>query len=152
MARKVYEVHYRLKNAAGEVVDTSIGGEPLIFMEGAGQVVPGLEQAVKGREVGDALDVRIPPELGYGRRDPELVQKVPVSQFDDVDEVRAGMIFQTKSGVETQVVRVLSVEGDEAVVDANHPLAGLTLHFELQIYNVRDATAEEERLGQPLRA
>jgi len=106
---------------------------------------------VAGRAIGDALDVRIPPELGYGRRNPELVQRVPVSQFDDVEEVRAGMIFQTKSGVESQVVRVLAVEGDEAVVDANHPLAGLVLHFELQIYNVREATAEEERLGRPLR-
>lgn len=151
MSRKVYEVHYRLKNAAGEVVDTSIGGEPLIFLEGARQVVPGLEQAVRGRAIGDALEVRIPPELGYGRRNPELVQRVPVSQFDDVNEVRAGMIFQTKSGAETQVVRVLAVEGDEAIVDGNHPLAGITLQFELQIYNVREATAEEERIGYPLR-
>ena len=150
MTRRVYEIDYKLKNAAGDVVDTSVGGEPLVFLEGAGQVVPGLEKALAGREAGEMLEAHIPPELGYGKRDPELVQMVHASQFDDVPDVRQGMIFQTRSGNESQVVRVVAVQGDMVTVDANHPLAGITLHFELNIRAVRDATEEEIRLGYPL--
>lgn len=151
MAPKVYEVDYKLKNAAGEVVDTSIGGEPLVFLEGAGRVVPGLEQALRGRSAGDLLDLVIPPELGYGRRDPELVVQVDIAQFDGVAEVHPGMMFQARSGADTRVVRVIAVEGRQVTIDANHPLAGIPLHFELLVRMVREATEEEQRLGYPLR-
>jgi len=150
MPRKVFELDYKLKNAEGQVVDTSQGGEPMVFLEGSGQVVPGLEKALQNRVAGEMLDVTIPPELGYGRRDPELVQTVHISQFDDVPEVHPGMIFQTQSGETSRVVRVVAVSQDSVTVDANHPLAGITLYFELAVRSVRDATEEEIRLGYPL--
>lgn len=150
MPRKVFELDYRLKNAEGKVVDTSAGGEPMVFLEGGGQVVPGLERALQNRVAGELLDVTIPPELGYGRRDPELIQAIHKSQFDDVPEVRPGMIFQTQSGEESRVVRVVAVNEDSVTVDANHPLAGITLYFELMVRAVRDVTEEEIRLGYPL--
>ena len=150
MPRKVFELDYRLKNAEGEVVDTSEGGEPMVFLEGSGQVVPGLEKALQNRVAGEVLDVTIPPELGYGRRDPALIQAVHIGQFGDVPEVRPGMIFQTQSGEASRVVRVVAVAQDSVTVDANHPLAGLTLYFELAVRSVRDATDEERRLGYPL--
>jgi FKBP-type peptidyl-prolyl cis-trans isomerase SlyD len=151
VAPKVYEVDYKLKNAAGDVVDTSVGGQPMVFIEGAGHVVKGLEMALANREAGEALDITIPPELPYGCRDQELVQTVHVSQFDGVSNLRPGMTFQTQSGASSQVVRVVAVEGDQVTVDANHPLAGVTLNFEVVVRTVREASAEEVRHGMPLR-
>lgn len=145
----VYTVHYRLKNPNGEVVDTSEGSEPLVFLHGAGNVVRGLEEAVKGRGVGDCLEVTIPPEMAYGERDPKLVRKVPRSAFGGVEDLKPGMTFQTNSGDEAQVVQVSSIDGNIVSVDANHPLAGFTLYFDLEIVGKRPATDDEKAAGEP---
>ena len=147
---KVYSINYNLRNAEGVVVDTSKGGEPLTFLEGTGQVVKGIEKALEGRSPGDVLDVTVPPELAYGEHNPAHIQVVSKSLFDGVDDVVAGMKFQTNTGEQTQVIKVVSVSGDSVTVDANHPLAGFTLYFDIEVLSVRDATEEEVKLGYPV--
>ncbi|TNC82035.1 MAG: peptidylprolyl isomerase [Oleiphilus sp.] len=138
-----YKLNYWLKNAEGQVVDTSEGGEPMSFVEGSRKVITGLQQAVKGRAAGDRIEATIPPELAYGEHQEALINKVPLSLFDGVEQVVPGMKFQTNTGEDMQIVQVVGVSGAEVEVDANHPLAGLTLVFELEILEVRDATQEE---------
>ena len=140
---KFYKLHYWLKNQEGEVVDTSEGGEPMSFTDNSKKTIPGLIKAVQGRQTGDRIEATIPPELAYGAHQQELVNTVPLSLFDGVDQIVPGMKFQTNTGDEVQIVQVKSVSGAEVVVDANHPLAGLTLVFELELLEVRDATADE---------
>ncbi len=146
----VYTVHYRLKNRQGELVDTSEGGEPLHFLEGAEGVIPGIQEAVKGRSAGDCLEVTVPPAMAYGEHNPDLIRKVPRSAFEGVENLQIGMKFQTNTGEEAQVVKVVGIDGNLVRVDANHPLAGFTLYFDLDIIGVRDATDEEVAAGQPL--
>lgn len=145
---QVYRVQYQLKNKLGEVVDSSEGGQPLVFMMGAGQVVQGVEEAVRGRAPGDCLEVTIPPEMAYGEHRPELVKRVPRSAFAGIEAIRPGMTFQTNTGDQAQVVKVAALDGDLVIVDANHPLAGFTLYFDLEIMEVRDATEEELAAGR----
>ncbi len=147
---KVYSINYNLRNAEGAVVDTSSGGEPLTFLEGTGQVVKGIEKALEGRSPGDVLDVTVPPELAYGVHNPAHLQEVSKSLFDGVEDVVPGMKFQTNTGEQTQVIKVVNVSGDSVTVDANHPLAGFTLYFDIELLAVRDATEEEVRLGYPV--
>lgn len=128
-------------------MDTSQGGEPLVFLEGAKQVVSGLEKAVHGRQPGESLEVQVPPEMGYGLRREDLVQTLPAEQFTGVSDVKVGMLLQTESGENRHVVKVVQVSGDQITVDANHPLAGITLYFEVEIKAVRDASEEELRQG-----
>ncbi len=108
-ALKVYSINYNLKNAEGVVVDTSKGGEPLTFLEGSGQVVKGVEKALEGRSAGDVLEVEIPPELAYGKKNVDYIQVVPKSLFDGVEELVEGMKFQTNTGEQTQVVKVVKI-------------------------------------------
>ncbi len=150
MNPKVYTIDYSLKNDDGEVVDTSIGGEPLVVMEGTKQVVLGLEKALSGRQPGEKLDVTVPPELAYGARRDDLVQKVHISQFDGVPDLQVGMLFQTQSGDQRHVVKVVGIDGDQVIIDANHPLAGFSLNFEVEIKAVREATDEELKQGYAL--
>lgn len=131
----VYKVHYWLKNPNGEVVDTSEGGEPMAIEMGASTTILGLQKAVEGRVAGDRIDVTIPPELAYGEHKEEFVTRVERSLFD-VAELQPGMKFQTNTGDQRQVVQIKEVGSDFVVVDANHPLAGLTLNFELEIVSV----------------
>lgn len=145
----VYTVHYRLKNHTGEIVDTSEGGEPLTFMEDAGGVIQGIQEAVRGRGPGDCLEVTVPPDMAYGEHNPEFVRKVPRSAFEGVENLHVGMKFQTNTGEEAQVVKVVAIDGNLVKVDANHPLAGFTLYFDLEIVQVREATDEEVAQANP---
>lgn len=144
----VYTLHYRLKNRAGEVVDTSEGGEPLCFLMGSTGAIKGIQEAVKGRGVGDCLEVTVPPAMAYGEHNSELVRRVPRSAFGGIEEIRPGMTFQTNTGAEAQVVKVVGLDGNLVLVDANHPLAGFTLYFDLEILDVRQATDEELTAGR----
>ncbi|XKH00221.1 peptidylprolyl isomerase [Marinobacter nauticus] len=147
---QVYTVHYVLKNKIGELVDTSEGSEPLHFLYGTPEIIEGIQKAVKDRNVGDCLEVTIPPEMAYGEYREELVRKVPKSLFEGVEKLEVGMKFQTNSGDETQVVQVVGIDGNLIRVDANHPLAGFTLYFDLEIVGRRDATEDEISQGRPL--
>ncbi|WKE66690.1 peptidylprolyl isomerase [Gallaecimonas kandeliae] len=140
---KVVTIHYTLKDDAGTVLDTSAGGEPLVYLHGHGNLIPGLESELEGKAAGDALDVTVAPEHGYGPYHQELVQEVPRSAFQGVDAIEAGMRFtaQTDAGPRTVVVR--DVTDETVTVDGNHPLAGQFLHFSVEIVELRDAEEEE---------
>jgi len=145
--RCVATFHYTLTNDAGEVLDSSQGREPLAYLHGAGNIVPGLEGALTGRSAGDNFTVDVAPEDGYGTRHPELVQEVPMQAFRGVERVEPGMQFQAQTPQGALSVRVTKVEGDTVTVDGNHPLAGETLHFAIEVTGVREATEEELQHG-----
>ena len=140
---KVVSIDYTLTGEGGAVLDTSRGRGPLAYLHGAGNIIPGLEGALEGRSQGDQLTVSIPPESGYGPKDPKLVQRVPRTAFAAVTDIRPGMQFQAQTPQGTRVITVVDVADDNVTVDANHPLAGATLNFDVTIVGVRDATAEE---------
>lgn len=144
----VVAFHYTLTNKSGETLDTSDGREPLKYLHGARNIVPGLEKALEGKSAGDELKVEIQPEDGYGAVDPQLVQKVPRAAFEGVEEIKAGMQFQAQgpSG-QVQVITVREVSGEEITVDGNHPLSGEVLNFDIKVEDVREATKEEIEHG-----
>lgn len=140
---KVVSIHYKLTNDEGSILDSSEGQEPLAYLHGLGNIIPGLENALTGRAVGDKFTVTIPPADGYGERDNEMVQSVPKSAFQGVDQIEPGMQFQAQSPDGMQLVTVIDVDGDEVILDGNHPMAGITLTFDVEVTEIRDATAEE---------
>ena len=145
--RSVASFHYTLTNDAGEVIDSSEGREPLAYLHGSGNIVPGLERQMTGHVAGDRFDVDVAAEDGYGSYIDELVQVVPRSAFDGVPDLAVGMQFQAQTGQGTIPVVITEIEGDEVTVDGNHPLAGETLHFAVEIVEVREASAEEIQHG-----
>ena len=140
--RKVVTLDYTLTDQSGEVLDTSKGDEPLIYLHGSGNIIPGLERALLGKSLGAALQVTVQPADGYGDRDESLMQQIPKDRFDGED-LEVGMQFQA-NGPEGPVLLTVVDVGDESVtVDANHPLAGRVLAFDVTVLDVRDATLEE---------
>lgn len=145
---QVVSIDYELKNDNGDVLDSSAGQEPLTYLHGTGGLIPGLEKALEGKSADDELEVTIPPAEAYGEFDDSLVQKVTKAAFDGVDNIEPGMQFQAQGNAgEVQSITVIEVEGDDVTIDANHPLAGETLHFSVQIREVRAATDEEKDHG-----
>lgn len=144
--RTVASFHYTLTNAEGEVIDSSQGRDPLPYLHGAGNIVPGLEKAMAGRGVGDKFEVDVAPEEGYGPRHDALVQTLPKSAFQGA-EPQPGMQFQANGPQGPMVVTVSAVEGDNITIDGNHPLAGQNLHFAIEVTEVREATEEELNHG-----
>ena len=141
---KVVLMHYTLKNDAGDVIDSSDGADPLPFLQGHGNIIPGLESALEGSKVGDKLEVSIKPEEGYGVRMKDAIQEIPSSALKGVDEVKVGMQLQSQDqDGNAFLVNVTKIEDDKITVDANHPLAGETLHFSVSIESIRKAEAEE---------
>jgi FKBP-type peptidyl-prolyl cis-trans isomerase SlyD len=146
-ADKVVLIHYTLKDDAGEVVDTSDGSEPLAYMQGHGNLVPGLEKALEGKQQGDKLSVSVPPEEGYGKHDAELIQRVPKRSLQGAGTIQKGMQFQARTEQGMRVFTVTALVGDMVTLDGNHPLADQTLNFDVEIVEVRDATEEELEHG-----
>jgi FKBP-type peptidyl-prolyl cis-trans isomerase SlyD len=139
----VVSIDYTLKDPQGQVLDSSVGKQPLPYLHGTGNLIPGLEKELEGKSAGDHLRVTIPPAEAYGERDDRLVQTVSRSAFQGSD-VKVGMQFRTQGeGGAAGVVTVTKVEGDQVTVDGNHPLAGMPLDFEVTIKEVRAATKEE---------
>jgi peptidylprolyl isomerase len=130
-------VHYTGTLDDGTIFDTSEGGPPLVFTVGSGQVISGFEDGVLGMEIGETRDITIPPEQAYGEYHEELVGVVPRSFFPSDVNPAIGLSFelQLQSG-ETLAVRIIDIEGDDIVLDANHPLAGETLHFKVRLVGV----------------
>ena len=145
---KVVSIHYTLKDDAGEVIDSSEGHEPMLYLHGFENIVPGLEAALEGKQAGENVQVSISPVEGYGERDDSMQQVVPREAFQGVDNLEAGMQFRAETEDGHHIVTVTAVEGDEVTVDGNHPLAGETLNFDVTIVEVRDATPEELEHGQ----
>jgi FKBP-type peptidyl-prolyl cis-trans isomerase SlyD len=140
----VVSIHYTLTNKAGETIDSSVEhGEPLAYLHGHGNIVPGLENALTGKIAGDKLDVSVSPEEGYGEHYAELVQQVPREAFQGVDHLEPGMQFQADTGMGPRLFTITQIEGDNVTVDGNHPLAGEVLNFAVEITAVRAASEEE---------
>ncbi|MEO8803025.1 MAG: peptidylprolyl isomerase [Rudaea sp.] len=151
-AEKVASFHYTLTNTDGKVIDSSRERGPLSYLQGAGNIVPGLERAMHGHSHGDKFQVEVAPEHGYGQRHPQLVQKVPKSAFANVGEPKPGLQFQTRGPNGPMLVTVTAVDGDEVTIDGNHPLAGETLHFDIEVTDVREASQDELNNGRVLAA
>lgn len=147
---KVVVFHYTLRNETGEVLDSSSGQEPLASLQGAGNIVAGLERELAGRTVGERLEVAVPPADGYGEVTGPGPQPVDRAAFPDDLEIQPGMpvIAQGPDGGQF-TLWVTEVNDDEVLVDANHPLAGVTLNFEIEIVKIREATDEESTHGHP---
>lgn len=144
---KVVTIDYTLTDQAGNVLDQSQGGD-FAYLHGAQNIIPGLETALSGHNPGDELTVNIPAEEAYGTRDETKVQAVPRELFPAETEVQVGMQFHAE-GPEGRslMVTVVGIEAQEVTVDANHPLAGVGLNFDVKVVDVRDATAEEIEHG-----
>jgi len=140
---KVVSIHYKLQSDTGETLDSSEGREPLAYLQGHGNIISGLENALVDKGVGDKLKVSVKPEEGYGERSDELVHSVPLSEFEDASQIQVGTRIRVETNHGEHIAVVTSIEDDVAKIDLNHPLAGETLHFDVEIMEVRDATEEE---------
>lgn len=140
---KVVSIKYILRNGDGEVLDQSEPGDPLFYLHGQGNIVPGLERQLAGKSVGDRVAASVAPEEGYGARNEAGVQRVPRAAFGDIPlEVGMDLLTEDEQG-RPMPLWVKSVGQDTVEIDFNHPLAGVTLNFSVEIVAVRDATADE---------
>jgi FKBP-type peptidyl-prolyl cis-trans isomerase SlyD len=139
----VVSIHYTLTSDSGEVIDSSSGADPLTYLQGHGNLIPGLERELEGKQSGEKLSVRVAPADGYGEMDDTLVQDVPRAAFAGAPEIQVGMQFQAQSNHGPRTVTVTKVETDVITVDGNHPLAGKHLNFAVEIIDVRAASEEE---------
>ncbi len=139
----VVGIEYTLTDDQGAVLDTSQGREPLYFLQGVGQIISGLEEALEGRTIGEQFSVAIPPEKGYGLRNDSLIQQVPRDRFPSDADLAEGMQFRASSPEGPIVVTVTEVSLDFVMVDGNHPLAGQNLNFAVDVVAVREATESE---------
>jgi FKBP-type peptidyl-prolyl cis-trans isomerase SlyD len=139
----VVSIHYTLTDDDGRELDSSAGHAPFTYLHGAHNIIPGLEQALTGKAAGDELRVTVQPQDGYGEVNPDLVQQVPRDVFAGVDDLQPGMQFRTGDDEQALNITVTDVSDDTVTIDANHPLAGLVLHFDVRIEDVREAGEEE---------
>jgi len=140
---KVVTIDYTLKDDNGNVLDSSQGGPGLAYLHGASNIIPGLEKALSGKAQGDSLNVSVAPEEAYGQRDDSMIQTVPREMFEGADvQVGAQYHASTPEG-QPITITVVEVKDDGVVIDGNHPLAGQTLHFDVTVSDVREATEEE---------
>jgi FKBP-type peptidyl-prolyl cis-trans isomerase SlyD len=138
---------YTLTDDDKDIIDSSAGGEPLSYIQGEGQIVPGLEKAMEGKAAGDSFKISIPAEEGYGVHDPENISVVPLDEIDGGEELEEGMQLHTEGEFGEETVIITKIEGNNVTIDGNHPLAGMTLHFDIAIRSVRTATEEELEHG-----
>ena len=147
---KVVLIHYTLRTPAGDVIDTSDGREPLAYLHGASNIVPGLERQLVGLTVGATVQAIVPPEEGYGHRNDDARHVLPREAFPDDMEIEVGLPIALEAE-DGQVLHcfIIAIRDDQVMVDANHPLAGVDLHFDVEIVGIRSATAEEQIHGHP---
>ena len=145
---KVVSFNYTLKNDNGDVIDTSEKREPLSVLQGSGSIIPGLENALEGKEKGDAFSVSLEAGEGYGEYDDQLIFSVPKDRFQDAANLSVGTQVQAQNengGI--QIFTVKEIDEENVILDANHPLAGEKLHFDVSVEEVRDASKEEKDHG-----
>lgn len=144
----VVAIHYTLTDDRGEELDTSRDRDPLTYLHGADGLIPGLEQELEGRQAGEQFKATVPPEQAYGDVNPQLIQDVPLEVLDGIENLHVGMALQSKApDGRVQNLRVDAIGDETATLNANHPLAGEVLHFEVSVESVREATAEELEHG-----
>jgi len=147
---RVVSIHYTLTDDDGKTLDSSSGGDPLSYLHGNNGLIPGLEKALEGREQGDSFKTTVAPDEGYGMPNPELVQDVPLEALSGIDGLEVGMTLQSKAPDGRVQLLVVEAIGDStATLNANHALAGESLHFDVSVEEVREATAEELEHGHP---
>jgi FKBP-type peptidyl-prolyl cis-trans isomerase SlyD len=144
---RVVTFHYTLRDPSGRVIDTSAGGNPITYLEGAGQIIDGLDEQLRATAAGEKTRVQVPAAKAYGERDPAQMQRVKRGLLPVEGELQVGDQFQTDTDQYAPIVTVRAIEGDEVVLDANHPLAGIDLTFDVQVVAVRTPTAEELQHG-----
>ncbi len=142
MSRSVVSFHYTLRNHEGQLLDASIGGEPILYLEGGGQIIDGLEEALAGLPAGTKRVIMVAAEKAYGKRDPELIRKVARNRLP-VEKLNIGDMFQTDGDRQAAIVTVVGIEGEEVTLDGNHPLAGQDLIFDVEVLSVREARQDE---------
>ncbi|SJM96395.1 FKBP-type peptidyl-prolyl cis-trans isomerase [Crenothrix polyspora] len=140
-------IHYTLTNDAGEELDSSIGQETLDYLHGTGNIIAGLENAITGKSVGDKFTIRIAPEDAYGEIHEDRVQIISRDMFEGIDDIQVGMQFHADVSHGPGVVTVIDINDDDITIDGNHPLAGVTLNFDVEVVDIRPATAEEVSHG-----
>lgn len=140
---RVVSFHYTLRDPAGRVLDSSAGGEPVTYVEGAGQIIDGLDRRLRDVAPGARTRVEVPHAEAYGPRDPDQVQRVRRADLPVEGELRVGDQFQTGPHRTDPVVTIAALEGEDVLLDANHPLAGVDLTFEVEVVGAREASAEE---------
>jgi FKBP-type peptidyl-prolyl cis-trans isomerase SlyD len=141
---KVVSIHYKVVDTANaEVIDSSDDGEPMTYLHGASNIIPGLEQALEGKGIGDEIEVTVEPADAYGEYSEDRIQQVPIEAFEEMEKIEPGMMVTAQS--DDGQINLMVTEVDEATVtvDANHPLAGKSLSFDVRVEAVRDASEEE---------
>jgi FKBP-type peptidyl-prolyl cis-trans isomerase SlyD len=144
---KVVEIDYTLKDEKGDVLDTSEGREPLSYIQGVGNLISGVENALEGKSSGERVEITVPPETGYGVRDDSLVLKIEREKFAEVKDLKEGQRFRMDTPDGPVIFTVVNFDDTEVLVDGNHPLAGMTLNFDITVQSVREATTEELEHG-----
>lgn len=144
---RVVTIHYTLKDNAGKTIDSSANGDPLTYLEGAGNIIPGLEAALSPLKTGDKKTVKVKAADGYGEKSEEHFVTVPRNQFPKDVQIKVGDTFQSGSGHHARPFTVSEIKGDDIVLDGNHPMAGKDLNFDVEIVEIRDATAVELEHG-----
>ena len=146
-ANSVVTLHYTLKDNEGNVIDQSDDGS-FLYLHGAMNIVPGLENALTGKSAGEELSVTVGPEEGYGAKDPARIQEVPKEMFEESGEIKVGLQFHAQAPDGTAVVvTVIEIKDDVVVIDGNHALAGIDLNFDVKVVEVREASEEEIEHG-----
>lgn len=145
----VVSIDYELSDANGELVESTKDEGPLTYLHGSNCIIPGLESALADKKVGDELEISIPPDDAYGEFDPGLRQEVPKDQFAEIGEIEVGMQLQVPSddGESYLVITITEIGEDMVTVDGNHPMAGETLNFKIQVKDIREATPQEIEHG-----
>jgi FKBP-type peptidyl-prolyl cis-trans isomerase SlyD len=139
---------YTLTNSGNQILDSSTNDEPLVYLHGHGNIIPGLELAMEGKTLGDTFKIRVPAADAYGERDEKLIFTLPLSSFGE-EKVKEGMEFQAQTADGCQIVTVASVNGDQVTIDGNHPLAGQELNFDVTVKDIREASEEEIAHSHP---
>lgn len=145
--KKVAYIHYTLKDAEGEIIDTSDGDSPLAYIQGMQNIVPGLEKELEGKVVGDKLSAVIPPEEAYGVRNEELVKTASLADFEDPEHIQEGAQFHVETPEGVNIATIVAIDGDNVVLDLNHPLVDETLYFDVEVTEIREPTEEELEHG-----
>ena len=143
----VVNIHYTLTNDAGEVLDSSSGKEPLMYMHGHNNLIPGLEDQLAGKKAGDKFNADVEAEDAYGLHHEEAIQQIPLSALANIPNLEVGMQLQASTDQGPVAVRVAEINDDHVVLDGNHPLAGERLHCAVEVVSVRDATPSELEHG-----
>lgn len=144
---KVVTLHYKLNDADGEEIERSDAAEPMRYLHGHGNIIAGLEEALNGKSVGENVRVTLPPEQAYGVHQPDAQQRIPIKHLLEKKRLSVGQIVTVKTAQGERQVQIVKVGKFNVDVDTNHPLAGMTLEFVIDIDEVRDATPEEREHG-----